>query len=66
MLKNQKDVESNQKKMSKKLKNWKNGLNRAILGKCNKSDQSRRGKGDSIIRKNQKKMSKSLKNWKMG
>ena len=55
MLKNQKVVESNQKKMSN---SWKNGLNRAILGKCDKSDQSRRGKRDSIIRKNQKKCQK--------
>ena len=45
-------------------KSWKIGLNRAILGKCDKSDQSRRGKCDSIIRKNLKnvKKFKKLKN----
>ena len=47
-------------------KSWKNGINWAILRKCDESDQSRRGKRDSKIRKNQKKLSKSLDNWKMG
>ena len=46
------------KKCQKVEKLKKNGLNRAILGKRDKSDQSRRGKRDSIIKKNQKKMSK--------
>ena len=57
LLKNQKVVEKN----VKKLKNWKNGLNSAILGKCDKSDQSLRGKRDSIFRKNQETRSKVLR-----